>query len=72
MEIPATWTIDPDADRERVEDVLERLGENLGIGKPEIKNDYAMLPADYPKVAKALDEIEPGWKEEGLLIPPEP
>jgi hypothetical protein len=27
-----------------------------------------MLPADYPRVARALDEVEPDWEE--LLVPP--
>jgi hypothetical protein len=72
MEVPAAWTISPDADREKVQDVVSRLGERLDIGTPEIKGEYVMLPADYPSVARALDEVEPGWSEEGLLIPPEP
>lgn len=72
MEVPAAWTISPGADREKVEDVLSRLGERLGTGTPEIRGDYVMLPADYPSVARALDEVEPGWSDEGLLIPPEP
>ncbi len=72
MEVPAAWNISPGADREKLEDVLTRLGERMGIDKPEIKGEYAMLPADYPNVARALDEVEPGWPDEGLLTPPEP
>lgn len=72
MEVPAAWTISRGADRDRVEDVVKRLGERLDIGTPEIKGDYVMLPADYPSVARALDEVEPGWSDEKLLIPPEP
>jgi hypothetical protein len=29
-----------------------------------------MLPADYPRVAAALDEVHPDWRDESLLIPP--
>ncbi len=72
MDVPAAWTISRGADREKVEDVVSRLGERLGIGKPEIRGEYVMLPADYPSVARALEEVEPGWSDEGLLIPPEP
>ena len=72
MEVPAAWTIAPGADRDKLEDLLDRLGERLETGKPEIKGEYVMLPPDYPKVARALDDLEPGWKDEGLLIPPEP
>ena len=71
MEVPAVWTIPPGADRQEVEDVLGRLAQRLDIEMPEIKNDQALLPADYPKVARALEEVEPGWEGKGLLIPPE-
>jgi len=72
MDVPAAWTIARGADRKKVEDVVSRLGERLGIGTPEIRGDFVLLPAEYPSVALALDEVEPGWSEEGLLIPPEP
>lgn len=72
MEVPAAWMISPGADREKLEDVMSRLAERLEIEPPEIKGDYVMLPADYPRVARALDEVEPGWSDEGLLSPPEP
>ncbi|CAN5605983.1 hypothetical protein BH20ACT18_BH20ACT18_08180 [soil metagenome] len=71
MEIPAVWTVPPSADHEDVDDLLNRLAQRLDIEKPEIKNDQVLLPAEYPKVAKALGEVEPGWEDEGLLIPPE-
>jgi len=29
-----------------------------------------MLPADYPVVARALEEVDPGWEEKELFIPP--
>lgn len=70
--VPAVWTISPRADREKVEDVVGRLAERLGIPTPEIKGDYVLLPADYPRVARALHEVEPGLTEAELLIPPEP
>lgn len=72
MDVQAAWTIARGADRERVEDVVRRLGERLGIETPEIRGDFVLLPAEYPTVARALDEVEPGWSEERLLIPPEP
>lgn len=72
MEVPAAWTMSRGADREKVEAVVSRLGERLEIGTPEIRGEYVLLPADYPSVARALDEVEPGWRDEGLLIPPEP
>ncbi len=71
MGVPAVWTVPPSADREEVDDLLGRLAERLDIDKPEIKDDQALLPADYPRVASALDEVEPDWKEKELLIPPE-
>ncbi len=72
MEVPAAWEIARGADREKAEDVVRRLGERLGIAAPEIRGEYVLLPADYPSVARALDEVEPGWRDESLLIPPVP
>ena len=72
MSVPAAWSVSPGADQEKLDDLLERLAERLEIDKPEVKGEYVMLPADYPKVARQLDDLEPGWKEEGLLTPPEP
>jgi hypothetical protein len=72
MYVPAAWTISRGADREEVQDLVSRLGERLGIGTPEIRGDYVLLPAEYPSVAQALDEVEPGWRDERLLTPPEP
>ena len=71
MEVPAVWTVSRGADEEKLEDVLEQLAERLEIDKPEVQNDQVMLPADYPRVAKALDEVEPDWRDESLLVPPE-
>jgi len=71
MEVPAVWTIQRGADRQEVEDLLGRLGERLDIAMPEIKGDQVLLPADYPKVARALGEVEPGWEDKELLVPPE-
>lgn len=70
--VPAAWTIFSGADRGKVEDVVSRLGERLGIATPEIRGDFVMMPPDYPRIARALDEVEPGWSEEDLLVPPEP
>ena len=56
----------PGADRQKVEDVVERLG----IPTPELQADYVFLPANY--VTVALDEVEPGWRDETLITPPEP
>ncbi len=72
MEVPAVWTIHPEADREKVEDVVSRLAERLAIDQPEIKGDTVLLPAEYPNVARALDDVEPGWDDQELLIPPVP
>jgi hypothetical protein len=58
----------PGADRQKVEDVVERLG----IPTPELQADYVFLPANYVTVAEALDEVEPGWRDETLITPPEP
>ena len=52
--------------------MLERLAEDLGIDKPEITNGMVLLPADYPNVARALDRVQPDWRDEDLLLPPEP
>ena len=69
--VPAVWTVAPGADRERVEDVVGRLAERLEIDTPKVTSDYVLLPANYPRVARALDEVEPDWRDESLLIPPE-
>jgi len=69
--VPAAWTVARGADRERVEAVVGRLAERLEIDTPEVASDYVLLPAEYPRVARALDEVEPGWRDESLLIPPE-
>ncbi len=53
-----------------MEDLLARLAERLGIPAPEPKDDMVLLPANYPAVARALDEVEPGWNDEELLVPP--
>ncbi len=72
MDVPAVWNVYPDADREKLEDVLTRLAERLEIPTPEVQGDMVLLPADYPRVSRALDEVEPEWQEEHLLVPPEP
>ncbi len=69
--VPAAWTAAPGADRERLRDVVGRLAERLGIDTPEVRGDFVLLPADYPRVARALDEVEPGWRDLSVLIPPE-
>jgi hypothetical protein len=69
--VPAVWQVAPGADREQLEDLVGRLAERLGIDTPQVESDYVLLPAAYPRVARALDEVEPGWRDESLLIPPE-
>jgi hypothetical protein len=68
---PAVWQVASGADREHVQDVVNRLAEQLEIDPPEV-GDTVLLPAHYPRVARALDEVEPSWRDESLLIPPEP
>jgi hypothetical protein len=65
---PAIWTVARGADEDEVSDLLERLAERLGMPTPQITNGSIMLPADYPRVARALDEVDPDWEE--LLVPP--
>lgn len=65
---PAIWTVAPGADEDEVSDLLARLAERLGTKTPQITNGSIMLPAEYPRVARALDEVEPDWEE--LLVPP--
>jgi hypothetical protein len=72
MEVPAAMDDRPGADRQKVEDVVERLAERLGIPTPELQADYVFLPVNYVTVAEALDEVEPGWRDETLITPPEP
>lgn len=72
MDVPAVWTVASGADRQELEDVLGRLAERLGIETPEVRGDTVLLPANYITVAEALDEVEPSWRDESLLIPPEP
>ncbi|MGI8622879.1 MAG: hypothetical protein ACR2NB_05180 [Solirubrobacteraceae bacterium] len=70
MDIPAVWTVAHGADQGEVEDVIRRLAEHLGIKAPKIENGNVLLPADYPRVARALDRVAPDWRDETLLIPP--
>lgn len=65
---PAIWTVAPGADEDEVGDLLARLAERLDIKTPQVTNGSIMLPADYPRVARALVEVEPDWEE--LLVPP--
>jgi hypothetical protein len=65
---PAIWSVAPGADEDEVSDLLARLAERLDIRQPQITNGSVMLPAQYPRVARALDEVEPDWEE--LLVPP--
>ncbi len=65
---PAVWTVAPGADEDEVGDLLARLAQRLGVKTPQVTNGSIMLPADYPRVARALDEVEPDWEE--LLVPP--
>jgi hypothetical protein len=65
---PAIWTVAPGADEDEVGDLLARLAERLSMKTPQITNGSIMLPAEYPRVARALDEVEPEWEE--LLVPP--
>ena len=65
---PAVWTVAPGADEDRVSEMLDRLAAHLGINTPQITNGSVMLPADYPRVARALGEVEPDWED--LLVPP--
>lgn len=65
---PAVWTVAPGADEDDVSAVLERLAKELGIDTPQITNGNVMLPADYPRVARALGKVEPDWED--LLVPP--
>ena len=70
--VPAVWTVVPGASEEQLDDVLGRLAQELGIDKPEVTGNHVLLPAEYPRVARALDEVEPSWRDESLLLPPEP
>ena len=67
---PAVWTIAPGADDDEAKDLVDRLADHLGIQPPQITNGMVMLPANYPRVAKALDEVQPDWRDESVLIPP--
>jgi hypothetical protein len=67
---PAVWTVAPGADEDEVGQLLGRLADHLGLETPEITNGYVMLPADYPRVAQALDDVQPDWDD--MLVPPEP
>jgi len=71
MEVPpAVWTVAPGADEDDVGELLDRLADHLGIETPEITRGSVMLPADYPRVARALDDVESDWGD--MLIPPVP
>jgi hypothetical protein len=67
---PAVWTVAPGADEAEVGELLERLADHLGIETPDITRGMVMLPAEYPRVARALDDVDPDWGD--VLIPPVP
>ena len=67
---PAVWTIAPGADEDEAKALVNRLADHLGIQPPQITNGMVMLPANYPRVAKALDEVHPDWRDESVLVPP--
>ncbi len=67
---PAVWTVARGANEDEAKDLVDRLADHLGIEPPEITNGMVMLPADYPRVAKALDEVQPDWRDEDVLVPP--
>ena len=67
--VPAVWTIERDADRQEIEDLVGRLAERMGIDTPEIRGDVVLLPADYIAVSRALYEVDPDWEEKGLTPP---
>jgi len=67
--VPAAWTMEPDADRQEIEELLGRLAERMGIEFPEIRGDAVLLPADYIAVSRALTEVDPDWEQKGLTPP---
>lgn len=69
MDVPAAWTVEAGADRQEIEELVNRLAEHMGIETPEIRDDYVLLPANYPAVARALNEVDPGWEDKGLTPP---
>ncbi|HEV2820827.1 MAG TPA: hypothetical protein VGW11_09995 [Solirubrobacteraceae bacterium] len=69
---PAAWRIERGADRQEVEDLVNRLAEHMGIATPEIRDDYVLLPANYIHVSRALYQVDPAWEEKELIIPPTP
>jgi hypothetical protein len=71
MEAPEFWEIYPQADRAKVEDLIRRLAEDLGMDEPpEVRESTVPLPANRVEVVASLDMIEPGWQGEGLIKPP--
>lgn len=69
---PAAWNIERGADRQEVEDLVNRLAEHMGIDRPEIRDDVVLLPANYIEVSRALYEVDPAWDEKDLITPPTP
>jgi hypothetical protein len=69
---PAVWTVAPRADEDEAKDLVDRLADHLGIQPPQITNGMVLLPANYPRVANALDDVQPDWRDESLLVPPVP
>ncbi len=72
MDAPAAWPIEPGADRQEVDDLVNRLAEHMGIPSPEIMGDFVLLPANYITVSRALNEVDPAWEEKALITPPTP
>ena len=67
---PAVWTVARGADEDEAKDLVDRLADHLGIRPPQITNGMVLLPANYPRVADALDEVQPDWRDERVLVPP--
>ena len=70
MEALARWVIYPDADRDEVRNLVERLAERLGIPVPPLQEDSVWLPSHPEQIIPVLDELGPGWEINGLIRPP--
>ena len=65
------WEIYPQADRAKVQDLIRRLADDLGMDEPpEVLETTVPLPANRVEVVASLDMIEPGWQGQGLIKPP--
>ena len=62
MEASTTWRIYPNADRQKLDALMECLAERLDTPKPDTSGDELVL-VGRDEVTRALDECDPEWRD---------